>query len=223
MVNLDMVGRLRDNRVQVLGTQTAAEWPSLLTPACEKARVGCALAADGGYGPSDQMSFFLAKVPVLHFFTGSHSDYHKPTDVPAKVNVAGAAQIARLVTDLTLSLAAREGRLELREQGVAPAPRGDLRSFNASLGTIPDYAGPGAGKIGVLLSGVRPGGAAERAGLRRGDVIVAMGKQEVRSIEDLMFVLNSSQPGQTSTVTVLREGSPLTVEVTFQESHARPR
>jgi Tol biopolymer transport system component len=222
MINLDMVGRLRDNRVQVLGGETAAEWPALLSPACDGVRVACALVGDGGYGPSDQMSFFVAKVPVLHFFTGSHADYHKPTDVTAKVNAGGAAQIAKLVSEVVLSLSARETKLQLRENAAGPPPRGDLRSFNASLGTIPDYAGPGAGKPGVLLGGVRPGGAAEKAGLRRGDVLIRIGKNEVRSIEDLMFVLNASQPGQTTSVTVLRGGSPLSVDVTFQEAH-RPR
>jgi S1-C subfamily serine protease len=169
------------------------------------------------------MSFFVAGVPVLHFFTGSHSDYHKPTDTADKVNGAGAAQIAELVGGLSRALTAREAPLTHQAHVQGPAPRGDLRSFNATLGTIPDYGGPGAGKPGVLLGGVRPGSAAEKAGLKRGDVLVRIGKHAIRSIEDFMFVLNSSQPGQTTTAGIVRDGKEISVEITFETRGERPR
>jgi Tol biopolymer transport system component len=89
MLNMDMVGRMRENRLQVLGAESAAEWTELVDAACGSARVSCAASGDG-YGPSDQTSFFAAGVPVLHFFTGTHTDYHKPSDTPDKVNAAGA-------------------------------------------------------------------------------------------------------------------------------------
>jgi Tol biopolymer transport system component len=221
MLNLDMVGRLRDNRVAVLGGETAAEWGELVTPACAAARLECALANDGGYGPSDQMSFFVAGVPVLHFFTGAHADYHKPTDTADKINAAGAAQIAVAVAELSKAVADREKPFKFNPGAKAPPPAGDLRSFNASLGTIPDYAGPGPGKRGVLLGGVRPGGAAERAGLRRGDLLVRLGKHEIHSIEDFMYVLNASKPGETSSASVIRDGKRIELQVTFQETGAR--
>ena len=223
MLNLDMVGRLRDNRLQILGADTAKEWRELLQPACDGARIQCAPASDGGFGPSDQMSFFVAGVPVLHFFTGSHSDYHKPTDTADKVNGAGAAQIAELVSGLTRTLTAREAALTHQANVQGPAPRGDLRSFNATLGTIPDYGGPGPGKSGVLLGGVRPGSAAEKAGLQRGDILVRLGKHAIRSIEDFMFVLNASQPGQTTTAGIVRNGKELSLEITFETRGERPR
>jgi hypothetical protein len=219
---MDMVGRLRDNRLQVLGTETAAEWPELVPKACEGGRVDCALGADGGYGPSDQMPFYLAGVPVVHFFTGSHFDYHKPSDVAAKINAAGMGQTAKIVAALAVGVAAREGGLTYKKDAKGPAPRGDLRSFNASLGTVPDYGGPGEGKKGVLLAGVRPGGGADKAGMRRGDVLVKLGEHPIGSIEDLMFVLNASKPGETTTAVVEREGKTVTLEVTFQES-TRPK
>jgi hypothetical protein len=223
MLNLDMVGRLRDNRVQVLGTDTATEWKALLEPACQAARVGCAEVADGGFGPSDQMSFFVAGVPVLHFFSGSHADYHKPSDTPDKLNAAGAAQIGLIVTTVTRALSEREGALTYQANAMGPAPRGDLRNFNATLGTIPDYAGPGAGKAGVLLGGVRPGSPAEKAGLRRGDLLVRLGRHDIRSIEDFMFVLNASRPGETTTAVVVRDGKELAVNVTFEARAERTR
>src|SRR4029079_4036147 len=98
-----------------------------------------------------------------------------------------------------------------------PAPRGDLRSFNASLGTIPNYGGPGAGKKGVLLDRVRPGSAADKGGLKKGDVLVRLGKSEIASVEDLMFVLNASKPGETVPAVVVRDGKDVKLEVTFQE------
>lgn len=221
MLNLDMVGRMRENRVQVLGTETATEWNALVEPACIDARIQCDLIADGGYGPSDQMSFFTSGVPVLHFFTGPHADYHKPTDTWDKVNAAGAGQIAKATADVLMRVSALDKPLSFNPGAKAPAPRGDTRSFNASLGTIPDYAGPGPGKSGVLLAGVRPGGAAEAAGLKRGDILVGIGKHDIQSIEDFMYVLNASKPNETTKVAVIRDGQRLELDVTFQEGGRR--
>ena len=93
MINMDMVGRLRDNRLQVLGGDSAKEWNELTTAVCAEARVDCTVGGDG-YGPSDQTPFFAAGVPVLHFFTGPHADYHKPSDTPARVHAIGVAKTA---------------------------------------------------------------------------------------------------------------------------------
>ncbi len=218
MLNLDMVGRLRDNQLTVLGAKTAAEWPALVTAACEREHLQCALGSDG-YGPSDQTSFYAAGVPVLHFFSGSHSDYHKPSDSADRINAGGAAQIAKLVADVAQAVTDLPAALSYQQ--VQPeAPRGDVRSFNASLGTIPDYAGPSDGG-GVLLSGVRPGSAAEKAGLRRGDTLVGLGKSEIKSVHDFMFVLNGSKPGQTVTARVKRDGKLLELPITFEEHQPR--
>jgi hypothetical protein len=218
MLNLDMVGRLRDNRLTVLGAKTATEWDALTTAACKAERVSCTLSGDG-YGPSDQTSFYAAGVPVLHFFSGSHSDYHKPSDSADRINAAGAAQIAGVISLLSSELAKKPEALSFQQ--LAPEePRGDMRSFNASLGTIPDYAGPKSGS-GVLLSGVHPGGAADKAGFRRGDILVRLGKAKVESVYDLMYVLNSAKPGQTVTATVLREDKPIDLPITFEERAPR--
>ncbi len=218
MVNLDMVGRMRDNRVTVLGGDSAPEWKEILESACQKARVECSLGGDG-YGPSDSTPFYAAGVPVAFFFTGAHGDYHTPSDVVAKINAGGAAQIAQIVDDGVRALASRAAGLTYRATP-APAPRGDLRSFNASLGTVPDYAGPRDGK-GVLLAGVRVGGAAEAAGMKRGDILIKLGSHEIGSVEDLMYVLNASHPGETVAAIVMRDGKPLKLEATFQESKRR--
>ncbi|MBL8955868.1 MAG: M20/M25/M40 family metallo-hydrolase [Myxococcaceae bacterium] len=217
MLNLDMVGRLRGNTLTALGNETADEWKAILESACLKARVRCNMSGDG-YGPSDQMSFYTAGVPVLHFFTGAHSDYHKPSDTADKLTYSGLEHVAEVVTEVALAV---QDKPLTYQKVAAPAPRGDARSFNASLGTVPDYGGPPPGVKGVLLQDVRPGGGAEQGGMKRGDVIQKLGTHTIGSVEDLMFVLMSSKPGETVRAVVLREGKEVSLEVTFQEGRRR--
>jgi C-terminal processing protease CtpA/Prc len=207
---------MRDNRLQVLGAETAKEWDEILKMACDATKVQCAPSGDG-YGPSDQINFFSAGSPVLHFFSGTHSDYHKPSDTADKINAAGAAQTAKIVGMVASLISLKETPLTFKSDAEGPAPRGDMRSFNASLGTIPDYGGPGAGKKGVLLSGVRAGSGAEKGGMKKGDVLVRLGKAEIASVEDLMFVLNASKPGETVPAVVIRDGKEVKLEITFGE------
>jgi len=216
MLNMDMVGRMRENRLQVLGAETATEWNDIIKMACEGAKVDCAPSGDG-YGPSDQINFFSAGSPVLHFFTGTHTDYHKPSDTADKINAAGAAQTGKIVSMVATMISTKETPLTFNTKAQGPSPRGDTRSFNASLGTIPDYGGPGAGKKGVLLSGVRPGSGADKGGMKKGDIIVRLGKHEIGSVEDLMFVLNASKPGETVPAVVIRDDKEVKLEVTFGE------
>ena len=220
MLNMDMVGRLRDNALQVFGTETATDWPDLVARACDVARVDCVHAPGGGFGASDHSPFYGAGVPVLHFFSGVHTDYHKPSDTADKLNAAGMAQTARIVASLATGLANRDHRLDYRNVA-SPPPGGDVRSFGSSLGTVPDYGGPPKGQQGMLLAGVRPGGAAEKAGLKRGDVLVHLGDHLISGVEDLMFVLTESKPGSTMKAVVVRDGKEVTVDVTLQA--ARPR
>ncbi|HEX5715185.1 MAG TPA: M28 family peptidase [Thermoanaerobaculia bacterium] len=211
MLNMDMVGRLRGNDLSVLGAESAEEWREIVDPVCERAGLACSLGGDG-YGPSDQYPFYAAGVPVLHFFTGVHEDYHKPTDDADKVNGDGGLRVAALVAELTEGLSGRPERLAYKSLP-APAPRGDTRSMGASLGTVPDYAGDG--RPGVLLSGVRAGSAAEQAGLQRGDLLVELGGTPIRDIHDFMYVLRRAKPGEKAAAVVLRGEERLAVEVTY--------
>lgn len=220
MINMDMVGRLRADRLTTLGSDSAPEWKDIVGPACTDAFIECTLGGDG-LGPSDQMSFYLIGLPVLHLFTGTHDDYHKPTDTTDKVNAAGVAQVAQIAANVTLALDRRDRRLTY-QTGAAPAPRGDLRSFNASLGTVPDYAGPPQGQKGVLLQAVRPGSAADIGGLLKGDLLIRLGTHTIGDVRDFAYALNASKPGETVTAVVMREGKRLELKVTFQESK-RPR
>ncbi len=217
MLNMDMVGRLRDGKLQVLGGDSAPEWAELVQPACAAAGLACNVTG-GGFGPSDQTPFYGAGVPVLHFFTGSHAQYHTPDDDAALINAGGGAHVAALVAEVALATA-KLGQLTYKS---APSPMalGDSRG-GASLGTIPDYAGAPGGKAGVFLAGVRPGGPAEKAGIVKGDLVVKIGEVEIRSVEDLMFVLRAAMPGQKTKVVVLRGDKPVEVEVVYGQSVRR--
>ena len=219
MINMDMVGRLRNNTVAVLGSDSAEEWDAIVEPLCMALRIDCTLGGDG-YGPSDQTPFYAAGVPVLHFFTGSHDDYHKPTDDPRTINAAGGAQIAHLVADIAFELTSVEGLTYRKSE--APAPLGDVRNYGASLGTIPDYTGAPDDKTGMLLAGVRAGGPAEAAGLERGDRIVELAGREIRDIYDLMYVLRESKPGTEASFVAERGEERIEGTVVFGESR-RPR
>jgi hypothetical protein len=215
MLNLDMVGRLRNNTVSVLGSDSAEEWNDIVGPLCAAQKIGCTLGGDG-YGPSDQTPFYAAGVPVLHFFTGAHEQYHKPSDDADLVNAAGSAKIAGLVADIAFDLSSVEGLTYKKSE--APTPMGDVRSYGASLGTIPDYTGAPDDKPGMLLAGVREGGAAAAAGLERGDRIVELAGREIRDIYDLMYVLRESKPGEEATFTAERGEERIEGTVVFGES-----
>lgn len=212
MLNMDMIGRMRGNKLQAIGGDSAAEWPGLLHEPCAQAGVECVVGG-GGFGPSDHTPFYAAGVPVLHFFTGAHRDYHRPTDDAEYINAAGGARAAAVVAAAAEAVA-RGPKLIVRATE-EPPPIGDLRVTGASMGTVPDYVGPPEGTPGVLLAGVRPGGPAEAGGLRRGDIVQWIDGHDVRTVEDLMFVLQSSKPGAKAKVRFLREGQRQEVEVTF--------
>jgi hypothetical protein len=214
MLNMDMVGRLRGDQVSVLGLESAAEWGKIVPPLCDQNGVLCTLSGDG-YGPSDHSPFYAAGVPVLHFFTGAHDDYHKPSDDADKINAIGGARIASLVADIAETVADEPNRPTYKS-APSPAPRGDSRSYGASLGTVPDYAGDG--RPGVLVAGVRPGGAAEAAGIQRGDLLVELSGKEIRDIHDFMYVLQNAKPGEKSNAVVVRGGKRVKVELTFGTS-----
>jgi Tol biopolymer transport system component len=218
MLNMDMVGRMRADALQVLGSDSAAEWGAFVQPACDAARVLCTMSGSG-YGPSDHMSFYAAGAPVLHFFTGGHLDYHKASDDADKINAAGGAQVAAIVADVAARVDAAD---PLTYKKVAPPPQvGDVRARGASLGTIPSYSEDPSAPPGVVLSDVVPDGAAQKAGLKAGDRIVDIGGTEVRNVHDLMFVLTAHKPGEKTRVTYVRDGKRATVEAVFGAPRSR--
>jgi aminopeptidase YwaD len=205
MLNFDMVGRLgQEQGLVVAGMGTSSVWPELV----ERARGTQEIrTSEDGYGASDQTSFYEAGLPVLHFFTGTHSDYHKPSDDVDKINFAGAATVADIALRVVHTLA-KEGTKPdyIKVARTVPARGG----FKVSLGTIPDY---GAKVDGVRLTGVREGGAAAKAGLHKGDVIQKIGAREVHNLDDYMATFAVLEPGAEVEVVVLRDGKTITVKL----------
>jgi aminopeptidase YwaD len=205
MVNFDMVGRLGGEQgLIVSGMGTSSVWKDLV----EKARGEQEIrASDDGYGASDQTSFYEAGLPVLHFFTGSHSDYHKPSDDVDKINFAGAATVAGIALRVIHALATEGIRPDYIKVARSTGSRG---GFKVSLGTIPDY---GAKVDGVRLTGVREDGAAAKAGLQKGDVIQKIGEREIHNLDDYMATFAVLEPGKEIEVVVEREGKQVTVKL----------
>ncbi|HKQ20003.1 MAG TPA: M20/M25/M40 family metallo-hydrolase, partial [Candidatus Eisenbacteria bacterium] len=200
MVNLDMVGRLRDNTLIALGLESAPEWRDLLKKAAVETKLDVAARGDG-YGPSDQTSFYAKGIPVIHLFTGAHDAYHTPDDKPATVNAEGGALVTRFTESLVNELARREKPPVYARSTTAPAMMGDSRGYGAYLGTVPDFRAMDATEGGVLLSDVRAGGPAERAGIRGGDRIVSIAGTQIQNLYDMTYALQDNRPGQTVEVT----------------------
>jgi hypothetical protein len=203
MLNLDMVGRLRNARLLALGAATAREFPAILDSLNTPPRFDLRASGDG-WGPSDHEVFYATHHPVLHFFTDLHEDYHRSTDDWNKLNVTGIAQVAQFVADVAIVLANRPGALTFVD---APRPQATTggSGYGAYLGTIPDMSGGGVSD-GVKITGVRTGSPAEQAGLAGGDVIVAIGDKRVANLYDMTDALRSHQPGDTVVIVSRRDG-----------------
>ncbi len=213
MLNFDMVGRLGPEGLVVAGAGTAKEWPQLVEQARGELTVH---TTDDGYGPSDHGSFYEAAIPVLHFFTGPHEDYHKPSDDLAKINDAGAAQVGDVALAIVDAIQ-RDAMAPSYVEVARPAtPRGG--GFRVSLGTIPDY---GAQVDGVRLSGVRKGGAAEQAGLRKGDVIVKIAARDIHNLDDYMASFAELAPAVAVPIVVVRDGARVELQLVPQAPQAR--
>jgi len=213
MVNMDMVGRLRDNRLMLMGIGTATEFPDLVRRVNQATAKFDLKLANDGFGPSDHSSFYKRKVPVLMLFTGAHADYHKPSDTADKINYEGLARVARFAGALVDSLDVRPRPTYLVAR--ADSSMGRIAGgggYGAYLGTIPDYMQT---EGGVLLSGVRAGSPAEQAGLKGGDVIVKFDGVSIDNIYDYTFALRSRKPGQAVRITVKRGGQEVDLLATL--------
>jgi hypothetical protein len=221
MVNMDMVGRLGTGPLIIYGVDTAEEWRTLVPAAAE--RVGVTISTRGeGYGPSDHTSFYMKDVPVLHFFTNSHADYHKPSDDWEKVDRSGLETIASLVTDL-VTITANRAPVALtlkRGAGEPLAARTGSESAGAYLGSVPDFS---PAERGVKLSGVTPGSPADRAGLQAADIVLAIGDRDVADLQGMTDALRAHKPGDTVPVKVRRGADMLTVQVTLGSRATRPQ
>jgi aminopeptidase YwaD len=217
MVNLDMVGRARGGKVYVDGADTAKGLRGEVAALAERRpRLPLALAFGGdGYGPSDHTSFYARGVPVLFLFTGAHGDYHRPSDTPEKIDAEALVAVARLAWRAAREAAERDGRLEVVRAAAPPAREGRERGYGTYLGAIPDFAE--RSEPGVLLTGVRPGSPAERAGVAAGDVLLRVGATKVMNLQDLAFALRAHRPGDRVEIEWARGAERRTAEVQLEE------
>lgn len=214
MVNFDMVGRLRNDRLIVYGVATARELPAILDSANVSPRLTVSAQGDG-FGPSDHSSFYAKGIPVLHFFTDLHEDYHRATDDAEKIDAGGEARVVALAERVVRAIADRPSRLTaIRTAAPAPSMSGREGS-NVYLGTIPDMSGVGA--LGLRLSGVRAGSPADLAGLRAGDIIVDFGGREVKDLYGYSDALYAHKPGDRVDVIFMRGRERLTTTVTLSK------
>jgi len=209
-LNYDMVGRMRDSSFSVLGAYSGKGLDSLIGRMVQ--RHGYKLnVGTGAVGPSDHTSFYLKRVPVAHFFTGAHEDYHKPSDTPDKINYDGLRAIVEISYELLDSLMGLPKLEYVKVKEEAPKG-GRMGKLKVKLGIIPAYAS----RIkGVKVEGVVPGKPAELAGIRAGDIIVAIGGKPINNLYDYMDALMKYRPGDRTVVTVKRSGELLELEVAF--------
>jgi hypothetical protein len=225
MVNLDMVGRIRNDILYVGGHGTAAVFDPAVAKADEHSPLRFKSFGKGGFGPSDHMSFAMKKVPCLFIHSGQHADYHRPTDDADKVNYTGMQQAVDFTAEVIDQLleAPRQQYVDAadahsmfngpgaNDPGGSGSASGGLR---VTLGVVPDYA-PDETIKGMRISGTTPGSPAAAAGLKEGDVIVQIGNDKIDSVYDLTEVLRKGKPGDQVKVSFLRDGKRQEVDTTL--------
>lgn len=209
MINLDMIGRLdpQTKSLAVSGTGTSPVWENELKKLSDE---NLKIKTDSaGIGPSDHTSFYLKNIPVLHFFTGSHSDYHKPSDDWEKINFAGEKAVLQLIVKLVEDLNAtpKLAFLPTKNKSMSSA-----RSFKVTMGVMPSYT---SSEEGLKVDGVSDGKPAQKAGILTGDLIVQIGELPIKDIQAYMAALSKFEKGQTVPVKVRRNSEVVTVMVTF--------
>ncbi len=207
MINMDMIGRMKDRKLIVGGVGTAKEWRQLLSAS----NGGFELTMnEDGYGPSDHSMFYSKQIPVLFFWTGTHNDYHKPSDTSEKINYADEARILSFVARIVTDIDSADPRLTFTTAKSDP-PRGG--GFRVYLGTIPNYADT---NDGLLLDGVRDDSPAAKAGLKAGDRVVKIGSRDVKNVYDYTAALGEMKAGQEYVIEVMRGGEKLTLKIVPQ-------
>ena len=207
MINMDMIGRLNaKNDLIVYGTGTSSKWKNILD---DKNEYDLNLTFnDEGFGPSDHSSFYGKKVPVLFFFTGTHSDYHKPSDDADKINAAGQEKVLKYVYDVALTIVNSETRPDYIS--VERKDTGQMTGTKVYVGTVPDFAGE---VDGYKLGGVTDGSPAAKAGLQAGDIITQFGDKKISNIYDFTYALGNYVPGDKVKVLVKRGEEELTFDI----------
>lgn len=207
MINMDMIGRMVDKKLMIFGIGTAENWTAIIDSA-NTGNLDLNLVKDGT-GASDHTSFYYQDIPVLHYFTDTHADYHRPSDDTEWINAEGQEQLLTHVKRVIERL----DELDKEDMAFTEAPGEQQRNMTMdgpTLGVLPDYGYDGEG---FRITGVSEGRAADNAGLQGGDIIINIGGRDIADIYKYMEALNELKAGQQTTVTVLRDGEELSFDL----------
>ena len=206
MINMDMVGRLNPEKsLAVHGVGTSPSFPSVLDPINSDSLK--LVPSESGVGPSDHTSFYLQDLPVLHFFTGQHADYHKPSDDADKINYEGLVQVVRYISRLIAGLDAEPKLAFTKTKDSSDSPR-----FTVSMGVVPDYLFDGKG---MRVDGVSEGKPAQAAGLMKGDIVIQLGDSTINDMMGYMRALSVFKKGDSTQVVLERAGQKIAAKVKF--------
>jgi membrane-associated protease RseP (regulator of RpoE activity) len=217
MINLDSVGRMENNRLYIQGVGSGEGLRSIVKEASKGLGLDLTLR-DDGFGPSDHTPFYAKERPVLHFFTGPHLDYHRPSDTVDKINAEGLKLVTTIAYRTVETIADRDAPIAyVRTKGTPPRAESGERGagYGPYFGSVPDFSE--ARVPGVLLGGVRPGSPADTAGLKTGDIIVNFAGVAVKNLQDLTFALRTKRPGDRVDVTYLRDGKEQRAQATLEQ------
>jgi hypothetical protein len=237
MINMDMIGRLRDDpALEVSGLGTAPGLADWLQPYWDKAGfpIKPLVKRSAFDGRSDHASFHQAKIPAIFFFTGLHDDYHRPADTADKINVEGAVKIVDLACRIAIDASTRtkplvfgDGSEEAKPAAPAPAaaPAGDNTPARVGMGRVRfgimpgDYADD---KAGVLVGGLSPGSPAEKAGIKKDDRLLKWNGETLKDVEAFTAKLREGKPGEKVKILLTRDGKDIELEVTLEERQSPP-
>ena len=213
MLNMDMIGRLNNDRLFIGGVGTSPSFRSWLEELNNSVHLHLDYS-DSGYGASDHMSFNAKKLPVLFFFSGLHTDYHKPTDTSDKINANGAVRVLSLVYLTLDKVATNAGRLEYAEvQQPRPSAAGSGSGYGPYFGSVPDFRDD---LKGVLFADVQNNSPAAKAGLKQGDLLVEFDGKTIENLYDFTYALRSKKPGDVVSIVVKRNSQSVKVDVTLE-------
>jgi hypothetical protein len=209
MINLDMIGRMEDDKLIIFGAGTTADWVDILTIANTDS-LDLNIVTDGT-GASDHTSFYYKNIPVLHYFTDTHSDYHRPSDDVEYINHEGIVASMNHLTRVIeyLDTIDKDQMVFIESPG---QQRQSMRLEGPTLGVLPDYGFDGKG---MKITGTSSGGPGDTSGLQSGDVIIGIGDMMFEDIYGYMEALNAHEKGQLTTITIVREGEEITLELQF--------
>lgn len=213
MLNMDMVGRLKDNKLVIYGIGSSPIWETTIKNLNAPYNFDITYTKSG-FGRSDHSSFYSQNVPAVHFFTGTHDDYHRPSDTYDKINYEGSENVIKLVYDVTKEIDSETTAPEFTKAEEDNNENRQMGSVRIYVGTIPDYAYSGKG---MKISGVKEGGPAEKGGMLAGDIIVKFGEKEVTNIYDYMYAMAEYKPDDEVDIVVLRDGVETTLKVKLEK------